>query len=50
MNRLYIVWMDGRLVYRTRNYDRAKAYALNLRTLYRNREIIVTMDGLIVGI
>lgn len=50
MNGLYIVWMDGRSVYRTRNYYRAKAYAWNLITLYRNREIIVSMDGLIVGI
>lgn len=47
---MYIVYMDGREIYHTRNYDRAKACAWNLIKLYRYREIIVSMDGIIVGI
>lgn len=46
----YVVHADGRAVYHSMNYYRAKAYAWNLIGRYPHMEIIVSMDGLIVGI
>lgn len=46
----YIVEMDGREVYHSTNYHRARRYAWNLIHLYRDKEVIVTLHGLIVGI
>lgn len=48
--RKFIVEMDGRAVFSTKNYAIARKVAWRL--IYRNkyREIIVHVDGIIVGI
>lgn len=46
----FIVEMDGRAVYASKNYDRVKEVAWHLIKKNPYVEIIVHFDGIIVGI
>lgn len=48
--RKYIVELDGRCVYASKNYDRVRDIAWKLIRLNPKKEVIVHIDGIICGI